>query len=173
MRVLVISDTHLGHRALVEKYQSRPMDFEDRIVKNWRRMVTEDDLIIHLGDVVVGKATDWPSVVPQLPGRKVLVLGNHDRKTQSWYMANGFDFCCVEFSWEMFGLRILFSHEPRTAGQFDLNIHGHLHLGRHREYICDERHYLVALEDTSYEPRTLHRIVKDWERGKPLAGDGA
>jgi calcineurin-like phosphoesterase family protein len=136
-------------------------------------MVTEDDLVIHLGDVVVGKATDWSSVIPELPGRKVLVLGNHDRKTPSWYMANGFEFCCVEFSWEIFGLRILFSHEPRDVGQFDLNIHGHLHLGRHREHKRDKRHYLVALENTSYQPRTLKRIVENWKHANESAGGGA
>jgi calcineurin-like phosphoesterase family protein len=165
MRILVITDTHFGHRALVEKYESRPPDFETRIKQNWQKMVNNDDLVIHLGDVVVGKTTDWTSLVPTLPGQKVLVLGNHDKKSTSWYMANGFNFCCLEFFWEVFGVRILFSHEPREEGQFDLNIHGHLHLPEsHRKYKTGKRHFLVSLEETNYQPRPLKSIVAAWRK---------
>ncbi|MBC2714976.1 MAG: hypothetical protein HF978_06665 [Desulfobacteraceae bacterium] len=164
MRILVIADTHFGHRSLAEEYQSRPPDFENKIIRNWQKMVSKDDLVVHLGDVVVGKATDWSSAIPSLPRRKVLVIGNHDKKTLSWYMANGFDFCCLDFFWEIFGLKVLFTHEPKNIGLFDLNIHGHLHLGRHREYECDERHYLFAMEKTSYQPRPLKSIVEEWKQ---------
>lgn len=153
MRVLVISDTHFAHRALVEKLNARPPGFEARIQKHWRRMVSNEDLIIHLGDVVVGTTGDWCSHVPTLLGRNVLMLGNHDRNTLSWYMTHGFDFCCNEFSWKI-----------RAVGDFDLNVHGHLHLGRHREYERDHRHFLVALEHTGYQPMTLTSIVKEWKQ---------
>jgi len=133
MRIFVIADTHFGHLSLIEKYQSRPPNFQEQIIKNWKRTVNADDLVIHLGDVVVGKSSDWATTIPNLPGRKVLVPGNHDLKSESWYMSNGFDFCCHQFLMNIYGLKILFSHEPAVYGDFDLNIHGHLHLGRHRE----------------------------------------
>ena len=40
MRLFVIADTHFGHKNLAEKYQSRPEDFGDKIIQNWRRMVS-------------------------------------------------------------------------------------------------------------------------------------
>ncbi len=168
MRLFVIADTHFGHKDLAEKYQSRPEDFEDKIIQNWRRMVADDDMVIHLGDVVVGKSKDWSLIVPKLPGRKILVLGNHDKNPFRWYMANGFDFCCNIFFWELFGLQIAFSHTPLFAGDFELNIHGHLHMDRHREYERDERHYLFGLENNAYQPRTLDSIVKVWKRSNNM-----
>jgi calcineurin-like phosphoesterase family protein len=164
MKIFVIADTHFGHKTLSTEFQSRPPDFEAKIVWHWQRMVTNDDMIIHLGDVVVGNSNDWVSVIPELPGRKILVIGNHDKNTLSWYMTNGFDFCCQSFWWRIFGVNMLFSHEPTFDGQFDLNIHGHLHNGRHREYECDERQYLVSLEKANYQPRTLESIVKEWTK---------
>lgn len=164
MKIFVTTDTHFGHYSLADEYRARPGDFEKRIVRNWRRMIGDDDLVIHLGDVVVGRSVDWTSIVPSLSGRKILVLGNHDRKSISWYLGNGFDFCCSSFVWEVFGLRILLSHEPAFEGTFDLNIHGHLHGGRHREYGCDARHHLLSLEDTSYQPRLLKSLVNEWRK---------
>jgi len=168
MRLFIITDTHFGHKNLGEKYQSRPADFETRIIRSWQQMIADEDMVLHLGDVVVGKTEDWRLIIPELPGRKVLILGNHDKQPVRWYMKNGFDFCCHQFYWEMFGLRILFSHEPLFSEEFDLNIHGHLHLGRHLEYKCDERHYLFELESSGYQPRTLDFIVKEWKRSNGL-----
>lgn len=165
MKIFVISDTHFGHRSLADKYQTRPKDFENRIIHNWQKMVSDEDLIIHLGDVIIGKESDWKSVISELPGRKILVTGNHDKKTLSWYLTNIFEFCCNEFYWYMYGMRILFSHEPRFEGRFDMNIHGHLHHPNHHpEYKCDERHCLISLENTSYQPQMLKSIVVKWQQ---------
>ena len=165
MRVFVISDTHFEHRKLVE-FGSRPLDFEKRIIRNWKKMVGAEDLVVHLGDVLVGRTSKLSSIIPGLPGRKILVLGNHDQKKASWYMNNnnGFDFCCESFSWNMFGLEILFSHKPEQSGSFDLNVHGHLHLPqRHAECPVDGRHYLVSLEQNGYQPELLRSIVNSWQ----------
>lgn len=164
MKYFVIADTHFGHKSLADKYQSRPADFEKKIITNWRRMVKAEEIVIHLGDITVGTSTDWSFIIPDLPGRKILVLGNHDKKTESWYMANGFDFCCSSFVWNMYGLEIAFSHEPIFTGTFDLNVHGHLHLERHREIETDSRHFLFSLEKTNYQPRLLETIVKEWKK---------
>ena len=79
-------------------------------------------------------------------------------------MKRGFDFCCNHFVWEMFDLRILFSHIPSLEAGFDLNIHGHLHSGRHREISTDERHHLISLEETGYQPQLLETVITKWQR---------
>ena len=73
MRILIISDTHFGHINLSKKYQERPPDFEEKISRNWNRMATPDDMIIHLGDVFVGNPKSWQTIVSKLKGRKILV----------------------------------------------------------------------------------------------------
>lgn len=166
MRIFLITDTHFGHRALADKLQVRPVDFETRINKQWNTMVRDEDLVIHLGDLCVGKPETWNNIRPQLPGRKVLVLGNHDKKSISWYMEHGFDFCCHQFRWEMFGLQILFSHKPVLSGEFDLNIHGHLHTAQHRPLTESPRYYLLSLEATDYQPMLLKTVVERWQQVK-------
>lgn len=165
MRIWLTADTHFGHTALVHEFCARPADYESRILRHWRDRVSADDLIIHLGDVIVGSPDIWTTLNQTLPGRKILVLGNHDRKSTSWYLSNGFEFCCREFVWRLYGVDILFSHEPTHEGTFDLNIHGHLHSGLHRSAQRDERHYLVSLEETHYQPVPLKSAVEAWRGG--------
>ena len=164
MRTLLTTDTHFGHTELTDTFNARPADFCDRIRARWLHDVREDDLVIHLGDVMVARADQWDNYIPTLPGRKVLVRGNHDRKSAMWYMEHGFDFACDQFTLNLFGLRLLFTHEPVHGDHFDLNIHGHCHAEDHREGIDDGQHYLLALENTHYNVMSLRHLVNVWRR---------
>lgn len=168
MRIFVIADTHFGHQALHEDYLARPVNFGEMIIRNWKSIIKDEDLVIHLGDVVVGKSNEWDKTIPNLPGRKILILGNHDGKSLSWYLANRFDFCCTSFIWKLYGFDIAFSHEPLSEGDFDLNIHGHLHLNRHREIETGKKHFLFSLERTLYRPLLLETIVKEWVKSNQI-----
>jgi calcineurin-like phosphoesterase family protein len=159
MRIFVISDTHFGHIRL-EELGARPIEFSEKIVKNWNRLVNPEDLIIHLGDYVVSKTGIWDQIINQLNGRKILVLGNHDKKSMSWYLSNGFDFVCSSFSWDYYNFKILFSHEPSDLSEYDINIHGHLHYGEHRkDYKLTDRHFLFTMETGTYEPLLLKTMI--------------
>ena len=158
MRVFVISDTHFGHIKL-EELGERPYKTLEKIIKNWNAIVNKDDLVIHLGDYVVGNS-HWNSLIRSLNGRKILVLGNHDKKSPTWYIKNGFDFACFSFMWKYFGLNILFTHAPSEYDNYDLNIHGHLHDGRHRgEYTLTDKHLLFSLEKHGYRPVLLKTLI--------------
>ena len=165
MKVFVTTDTHFAHTALVEKHKCRPSDFETQIAMNWIDTVSNDDLVIHLGDIAVGATNRWYAIIPGLPGRKILTLGNHDGKSLQWYMEHGFDFACRKFYWKMYGLKILFSHVPRHDDTFDINIHGHLHRGTHHlDVVTDDRHQLLSLEETGYRPVLLKTLVETWQQ---------
>ncbi len=120
MNIFCIADTHFDHDKLSE-YDARPVDFTSRIISNCHKVLKEDDLLIHLGDFMMGKPEKWTAILSAIPGRKVLVKGNHDSKSYSWYMNNGFNFSCRDFGWRLFGIKILFSHRPRFEGEFDLD----------------------------------------------------
>lgn len=123
MNFYLISDTHFNH-ANIATYCQRPKNFTSLLIRNWNNTVKNEDTVIHLGDVQIGQKSKW--IMPSLPGRKILIRGNHDRQNScSWWMDHGFDFACD-------GLRFRncwLTHEPDTsrAGGCDLNIHGHLH----------------------------------------------
>lgn len=160
----ITSDTHLGHNSLI-KMEIRPWDFSYWIVKHWCNKVEKDDWVIHLGDLA------WPDYYEKLnnlPGHKILVRGNHDQKSYTWYQNHGFDLVCEEFTMKYNGLNLLFSHEPRIYHNKDLNIHGHLHSKEHRiyeDYMIDGNNnispcYCVTLEEMGYDVFSLDHILK-------------
>lgn len=82
MNVFFTSDTHFGHARILE-LSNRPFDsiehMNDEIVKRWNEVVKPEDMVYHLGDVALGPIHDSLANVKRLNGRKILVLGNHDR----------------------------------------------------------------------------------------------
>ena len=71
----VITDTHLGHRAMCHSC-GRPENFSEQICHNWQNMVNPADTVIHLGDIAWDE--QWLHRLMRLPGRKILVRGNHE-----------------------------------------------------------------------------------------------
>ena len=160
MKTWVISDTHFYHEKLKEN-NYRPQDFMGKIICNWKRMVSDDDLVIHLGDVSWSKDL----LVDTLPGRKVLVRGNHDKKTCSWYMSHGFDFACDSFDRKFGNVVVRFTHVPieKPDYTFDINIHGHLHT---RELEKVWWRHLISLENNGYTLENVADIVPKFNKGE-------
>jgi calcineurin-like phosphoesterase family protein len=170
----ITTDTHLGHHKLSDDLL-RPKGFSDKIIKHLANVLTKDSVLIHLGDVSFSSEEYWNMLITELPGKKYLVLGNHDSRSMSWYLKNGWDAVCESMSFTLFGKKILFSHQPQKADDYDINIHGHFHnfgLEKVKEKepelfnILTKKHYLVALEDTNYMPIKLKRIIEIFDSGK-------
>lgn len=162
MNYWLISDTHFGHRNMeLESYCSRPKLFEDMILRHLL-CVKPEDVLIHLGDICIGKDEDWNSTLHTLvKGKKILVRGNHDSKSLTWYTGHGWDFVCDSFSLNICGKNILFSHRPVPENGYDINIHGHCHNNEHRD---DERtnrgkQILISMELNNYMPYSLRKTV--------------
>lgn len=89
-------------------------------------MVRPEDLVIHLGDVFIGKKEGWFAIKDQLPGRKWLVRGNHDRHSNIWWMTQGgFDAACDSF--EFRGAYLTHKPARELAPGCIYNVFGHLH----------------------------------------------
>lgn len=142
MTTWITTDTHFGHNNLVTKYKCRPETFSDDLYNAWKTQVKPEDTVIHLGDVSFD--TNWLLRVAELPGKKILVRGNHDTKTGSWYLEHGWSFVCTSFSTRVEGIDIIFSHEPLMKHTFDINVHGHLH--NMRSAITESPSYHLSLE---------------------------
>jgi calcineurin-like phosphoesterase family protein len=160
MKIWVIADTHFGHPAIIE-YCQRPANFEVLVLENWAVLVKPEDLVIHLGDLCFHHTIENNARITAMPGRKVLIRGNHDlSRPESWYMERGWDFCCDGLLLEKFGKRIWFSHEPAEPSEaWDLNIHGHLHNTAHHGEQRSEKHILVSLEYCDYKPVLLRTLI--------------
>jgi calcineurin-like phosphoesterase family protein len=75
------SDIHFGH-PLVAKLRGFEDDLEAHhatLATNWSKAVGEDDVVWVLGDLALSKWSEALEWVKSLPGRKRLILGNHDK----------------------------------------------------------------------------------------------
>lgn len=177
--IWLISDTHFGHEGLA-KICVRPENYEQKILSSVIKNIQKDDLLIHLGDVAFNGESDWVNVFcMSVDCKKWLVLGNHDNHSIFWYLERGFDAVFNNFTLDIYGEKILFSHEPQQdLGQYTLNVHGHLHnfsLETIKEKdpevfkVLNDKQYLIALESSHYQVQTLEFIIKKIKRNKNLS----
>ena len=161
-RTWIWSDLHLHHRNII-RYCARPYDSVEQmnqaLYAAWERLVQPDDVVICSGDVALSGSMNSKRLarVLALPGRKLLVMGNHDLKRPGRLNPTGF----VETSMTMLiehGTLLLLTHIPLDevpAGCVHGHVHGHVHnnvpLGR-------TRHINICVEHTGYEPMRLEAI---------------
>lgn len=159
----IITDTHFGHTKLHD-YCNRPIGFEKQILQRLDR-IRKTDILIHLGDICIGNDAEWHCKFMEcVVGKKWLLKGNHDRKSDTWYLTHGWDMVAESITLKRFGLTIALSHKPLIDNGFDINIHGHFHnspLSRHEEDLAKIKNYkykLIFIEH-EYVPIDLQRII--------------
>lgn len=105
----------------------------------------KNDTLIHLGDV------GNKEYFKKIKSRKVLILGNHDRRPE--YYEDCFD---EIYDGPLFvSDKILLSHEP-MLGDCWLSIHGHDHSG----WTIGSNHINLAANVVGYKPISLGNIIK-------------
>jgi calcineurin-like phosphoesterase family protein len=155
-RVFVISDTHFGHKRIIEfEAAFRPFasieEHDRELVARWNAAVKPKDTVWHLGDVFFGK--DGHLILEALHGRKKLVLGNHDHYPLELYQR----YFSKIFGAAEHGGNIL-THVPVHPGQlrrYARNIHGHMHHNR----LDDPRYVCVSVEQTGLAPILMSSLV--------------
>ena len=94
MAIYAIADLHLSKGT----GKNKSMDiftgwenYEDRLEKNWKNIVTANDTVVIAGDI------SWALKLEGLPGKKILLKGNHDywwstkKKIDTYLHANNFN----------------------------------------------------------------------------------
>lgn len=163
----ILTDTHLGH-ARMQEYASRPEGFEERIFAGLE-VIKPEDVLIHLGDFCIRRDEYWHEQFMSCcaAGKKWLLRGNHDKKTTAWYLEHGWDCVATQLIMRLHGRDLALSHYPLPKGEWELNIHGHLHNTRHRlrkepelATLITPAHWLVSIEENDYQPVNLRKIVE-------------
>ena len=113
-------------------------------------MVMKNDTFVCLGDV--GKA----DYIKQIKAcRKILLLGNHDRRSD--YI----DYFDEIYTGPLFiSDKLLLSHEPVYGLPWCLNIHGHDH-NNMEAYRDDCKHINLAANVCGYTPVNLGKLIKN------------
>lgn len=156
-KVFVISDTHFGHRKIIEfEKEARPyanIEQHDRdLIERWNSVVRKEDTVWHLGDVYFGKGHDC---LAALKGYKRLVLGNHDRNHDA-ILKQYFNvlYGCAE--WGGCILTHIPVHPYQLGKRYTKNIHGHMHSKK----LEDDRYVCVSVEHTDLTPVLLQHVVQ-------------
>ena len=93
IKIYFTSDWHCFHAKAIG-FDKRPFkDVEEMhksLIRRYNSTVGKDDVCYFLGDMGWGGAGQLKSVIDQLNGKKILILGNHDRGMNAMYN-EGFD----------------------------------------------------------------------------------
>lgn len=109
MALYTIADLHLSLGA------DKPMDvfrgwenYVERLEKNWRALVTDEDTVVVAGDISWGMRLEETekdfAFLNSLPGRKLILKGNHDywwstrSKIEAFFAEKGFDTLEIVFN---------------------------------------------------------------------------
>lgn len=166
--IFFISDTHFGHANICKFTRDdglplRPwndinqMDLD--FISKWNHKVGPNDLVYHLGDVVMNR--NHISIVSRLNGRKRLVLGNHDTCTSDQY-GQYFERVYGAHKFEDMWLTHIPVHEDSIFPRTNVNVHGHLHA----KQIANPAYFNVSVELINFEPIALEELRSKIEVNK-------
>lgn len=179
-----LSDLHLGHEAILnfEKEFRSGATWEENaenILNNISEIMTKRDTLYLLGDVVLSKKEKdsryWLHRIDMIPGRKILIRGNHDLLDLTDYI-RVFDEVYGLYKFKGYWLSHAPIHPDELRGK--KNIHGHVHrnsitkLTYSCSYGClppikeiDDRYISVCCEALGERPINFNDIVsgKYWE----------
>ena len=170
------SDLHLRHRDII-RHCRRPFEsveaMDKALLSAWEATVAPGDTIICGGDLAVTGSIDHTllTVLESMPGRKLLVLGNHDMGHSGKPGETGSD----ETSMTLVipgEPTLLVTHMPLwnvPAGR--VNVHGHVH---NHEALNPGPFVNICVEQTGYRPLSLEAVRKlaarrledPWPRGQ-------
>lgn len=139
MTTWITSDLHFGHKNVMKFCPQTRARFNDDVAymnnamtEEWNNKAQPEDTVYILGDVAFMSGSDAGRMVNRLNGTKILIRGNHDRKTlKDTTFRSAFaeihDYLDITYD----GHKIVMFHYP--IAEWDqmhrgsLHFHGHLH----------------------------------------------
>lgn len=141
MKTWITSDLHFGHKNIMSfcpqtraRFNNDVTNMNNMMVLEWNERVQAEDTVYILGDVAFMSGSDAGRMINRLNGTKILVRGNHDRKTLMDATFRGafaevHDYLDINYD----GHKVVMFHYP--IAEWDqmhrgaLHFHGHLHGG--------------------------------------------
>ena len=141
------------------------------IIEQWNKLVQPQDVVILLGDVMLGDNENGIECAKQLNGHIHFYEGNHDTynrinmlsKLETWF---NYGFSSVE---KIYGYNFYFSHFPTITSSLSngaslekilINIHGHTH-SKHKFFYDVPYMYNAALDAHNCCPILLDEVIED------------
>lgn len=161
--VRFVADLHFGHEGCA-KWRNFGVDFmNENIIAQWNSVVHKKDTTYILGDITQETSKHY-HLLDELLGRKIVILGNHDR----WQdvpkllehvdgVAGIVDYRCKYLTKK--GIkRAWLTHSPmhpKEVWEREINIHGH----SHDVVMPEDRYICVSLEQIDWRPKLINELI--------------
>ena len=167
MDMFFTSDHHFGHDAVIEMC-NRPWktgnQMDKALVKLHNEIVKPEDEVYFIGDLSMKAPMHKGHIeqcVSKMNGRKILILGNHDRLKPFDYIEMGFEsvHTSLILDLDMVGIKLILNHDPAAGVLLDYKkdflIHGHLH----NTHVIDINCINVSVDVWNYKPVNVWEII--------------
>ena len=178
--IFVTSDTHFGHQP---EFLWKPRGFssveemDEAIIENWNKVVKPEDMVIHLGDVMLNDSAHGLACFKRLNGQISITWGNHDSDIRKKLLGSLPNVIALGYAhqFKYNKLSIYMSHYPTLTSNYDqkhfsehvLSLHGHVHS---RKPWIDPRNpfmYDVGMDAHNCTPVHIDEVITDirqrWE----------
>lgn len=181
------SDTHFGH---IKDFLWSPRGFnsieehDEVIIKNWNELVSPEDEVYHLGDVMLNDNEHGLKCINRLNGKIHLIIGNHDTSTRIELYKQCPNIVSIDYAKEIkIGKNYFWlCHYPTITANYDdnkpwakhlINIYGHTHQTEKFYKIKETLEinpymYCVCLDAHNNRPVELNEIIEDIKNQKML-----
>lgn len=126
------ADFHFGEERLeiMQRPFSSTEEMHKEIIKNFSEILTEDDELYILGDVCNKNHPETLGLLDNIPGKKILIRGNHDAEITDEEFAKYFDKIITEGEGILLkcdGIDCYATHYPTRGLPQYFNLVGHIH----------------------------------------------
>ncbi len=162
------SDQHFNHAKIIE-FSNRPfyspVEMNEYMYSEYLTTIKDEDLVIFGGDVAFGEVEQTRQRLLQLPGKKILITGNHDfdKNKAIFREYHCFDATVMALVYqEQFDkdiCNVFLTHYPLDLSYLPentINVHGHIHV-----HLAGEKRINMAVEHTEYKPALLKDKIKE------------
>lgn len=133
------------------------------ILSNTRKVVKPGDTLYILGDFTILNTNRWQAIqsyIEQIPGKKVLILGNHDYLKPFKYIELGFHSVHTSLSINIDGYNVIMNHDPAAFCMLPSDcifLCGHIH--NLFKVLKDERTINVGVDVWDFIPINFETIL--------------
>lgn len=157
-REFIIGDNHFYDSNIINYCRdfASVLEMNEYMVENWNSVVENNDTIFVLGDFFdFSNCTETQAIeiLNRLNGRKILIVGNHDKGYEEFYRSNGVE--VIDYTIVKDGFWFL-SHEPMfvTEAAPYANIFAHVHTNPMYRTVSS-RSFCASAERHDYTPVPL------------------
>ena len=167
-KVFIVSDTHFYHSNIIKGMSEwgfrdfkNVKEMNETMIERWNSVVSDDDMVIHLGDFALCKPREIEGLLKRLNGRIFVIKGNHDNKNKlKRYGVEVFGGVMpVNFKYKGRSYDVALRHKPEDVKDYNVIIHGHSHENYKVKIYCDKIYINMSVEQWDYYPVNVANIV--------------